>query len=97
LTSAEPVLGGRGYAGRSYFTVEAQTAADDDSSIWLLGLSLDGTPGLARRLDEGALTGRSGSRRDPESYAAAGELLVYYSLSGGVGQLRVARTGVKER
>lgn len=92
LTSAEPVLGGRGYAGRSWFTVEAQTDADDDSSIWLLGLTLDGAPPFARRLDEGAASGLPVSRRDPESYLGARQLLVYYSL--GSGHLRVTRTGL---
>lgn len=95
VTSAEPVIGGRGFAGASFFTLEAQTAADDDSSIWLLGPGLAGRPPLARRVDGGALTGERASRRDPETLAAGPELLVYYTVTGdGPTQLRVCRTGV---
>jgi hypothetical protein len=95
LTSVEPVLGGRGFAGSSFFTAEAQTVADDDSSIWLLGPGLAGTQPFARRVDAGALTGERASRRDPETLAGGPELLVYYTVTGdGPTQLRVCRTGV---
>jgi hypothetical protein len=82
----------------SLFTVEAQTPANDDSSIWLLGLTLDATPGFARRLDDGAVTGTKVSRRDPESFFGDDELLVSYTLTGaGPSQMRTVRTGIYHR
>jgi len=98
LTSAEPIIRGRGIAGASLFTVEAQTPANDDSSIWLLGLTLDVTPNFARRVDDGAVTGAQASRRDPESFFGNDELLVYYTLTGaGPSQMRTVRTGIYHR
>jgi hypothetical protein len=95
LTSAEPVIRGRGVGGASYFTVEAQTPANDDSSIWLLGFTLDATPNFARRVDDGAVTGAKASRRDPETFFGTDELLVSYTLTGaGPSQMRTVRTGI---
>jgi hypothetical protein len=97
LTSAEPVIGSRGVGGASLFTVEAQTPSNDDSSIWLLGLTLDATPNFARRVDDGALTGTKALRRDPETFFGDDELLVYYSVQGSPSQMRVTRTGIYHR
>jgi pimeloyl-ACP methyl ester carboxylesterase len=97
LTSAEPVIGSRGVGGASLFTVEAQTPSNDDSSIWLLGLTLDATPNFARRVDDGAVTGAKALRRDPETFFGDDELLVYYSVQGSPSQMRTARTGIYHR
>jgi hypothetical protein len=67
LKSVEPVNGGRGAFGRSYFTVQAGDDKDEDTSIWLFGFSPDGQH-VIRRLDDGAQTGKPARRLDPESY-----------------------------
>jgi len=97
LTSAEPIIRGRGVAGASLFTVEAQTPANDDSSIWILGLTLDATPNFVRRVDDGAVNGAEALRRDPETFFGDDELLVYYSVQGSPSQMRVTRTGIYHR
>ncbi len=95
LKSVEPVNGGRGAFGRSYFTAQSGRDDDPDTSIWLLGFDPEGRH-LVRRLDEGAVSGRSGRRLDPESFAGEGELFVYYTLTGeGPAQLRRCRTGIR--
>ncbi|MFZ4768249.1 MAG: hypothetical protein ACOYMN_25160, partial [Roseimicrobium sp.] len=53
---------------------------------------------LARRLDDGAVTGAKASRRDPESFFGTDELLVNYTLTGaGPSQMRTVRTGIYHR
>jgi hypothetical protein len=81
LKSVEPVNGGRGAFGRSYFTVQAGDDEDQDTSIWLFGFSPDGNHPI-RRLDDGAITGKAARRLDPESYVADRELFVYYNVVG---------------
>ncbi|MCU0979522.1 MAG: hypothetical protein MUF25_10200 [Pirellulaceae bacterium] len=81
LKSGEPVNGGRGAFGRSYFTVQAGDDEDQDTSIWLFGFSPDGNHPI-RRLDDGAITGKAARRLDPESYVADRELFVYYNVVG---------------
>jgi len=94
LKSVEPVNGGRGAFGRSYFTVQAGDDKDSDTSIWLFGFSADGNH-LVRRLDDGAVTGKPARRLDPESFIGERELFVYYNLVGdGPSQMRRCRTGV---
>lgn len=94
LKSVEPVNGGRGGFGRSYFTVQAGDDKDKDTSIWLFGFSADGNH-LIRRLDDGAQTGKSARRLDPESYIGDRELFVYYNLVGdGPSQLHRCRTAI---
>jgi hypothetical protein len=96
LKSVEPISGGRGAFGKSYFTVQAGNDKDKDISIWLLGFSSDGKH-LIRRLDDGAQTGRVARRLDPESHLGERELFVYYTLVGdGPSQLHRCRTGVSQ-
>jgi acetyl esterase/lipase len=96
LKSVEPVNGGRGAFGRSYFTVQAGDDKDQDSSIWLFGFSVEGNH-LIQRLDDGALTGLPARRLDPESYIGERELFVYYTRVGeGSSQLHRCRTGVSQ-
>lgn len=94
LKSVEPVNGGRGAFGRSFFTAQAGTDHDEDTSVWLFGYDRRGSH-LVRRLDEGATTGRPARRLDPESFVGERELFVYYTLVGdGPSQLRRCRTGI---
>jgi hypothetical protein len=96
LKSVEPIAGGRGAFGKSYFTVQAGDDKDKDTSIWLFGFSPDGNH-LIRRLDDGAQTGKSARRLDPESYIGKRELFVYYTLVGdGPTQLHRCRTGISK-
>ncbi|MCX6910702.1 MAG: alpha/beta hydrolase fold domain-containing protein [Verrucomicrobia bacterium] len=94
LKSVEPINGGRGAFGRSYFIVQAGDDKDKDTSIWLFGFSPDGQH-LIRRLDDGAQTGKPARRLDPESYIGEHELFVYYNLVGdGPSQLHRCRTAI---
>lgn len=94
LKSVEPVNGGRGAFGRSYFTVQAGVDTEADTSIWLFGFDPAGDH-LVRRLDDGVLTGKPARRLDPESLIGERELFVYYTLlEGGTAQLRLCRKGI---
>jgi hypothetical protein len=96
LKSVEPVNGGRGAFGRSYFTVQAGDDKDKDTSIWLFGFWPDGNH-LIRRLDDGTQTGKPARRLDPESYISDRELFVYYTLVGdGPSRLHRCRTGISK-
>ena len=95
LKSVEPVNGGRGAFGRSYFTVQAGHDEEPDNSIWLFGSGSKGDH-LIRRLDDGAVTGKAARRLDPGSYIGERELFVYYNLVGeGPSQLHRCRTGIR--
>jgi len=94
LKSCEPVNGGRGAFGRSWFTAQAGDDKDKDTSIWLLGFDLSGTHSV-RRLDDGAASKTTARRLDPETLVGDHELFVYYTLlESGKSQLRMCRTGV---
>ncbi len=95
LKSCEPVNGGRGAFGRSWFTAQAGDDKDKYTSIWLLGFDEDGTHTI-RRLDDGANTQTTARRLDPETLVGARELFVYYTRMDDEGsQLRLCRTGVE--
>jgi len=97
LKSCEPVNGGRGAFGRSWFTAQGGDDKDADSSIWLLGFDPNGAHTL-RRLDDGATTKAVARRLDPETLVGEEELFVYYTrLSGQVSELRRCRSGVVRR
>jgi acetyl esterase/lipase len=94
LKSCEPVNGGRGAFGRSWFTAQGGDDKDPDTSIWLLGFDRDGHH-TVRRLDAGAVTPTLARRLDPETLVGERELFVYYTLiGGGFSQLRRCRAGV---
>jgi hypothetical protein len=91
LKSCEPVNGGHGAFGRSWFTAQSGEDNDPDTSIWLLGFDLNGRH-IVRRLDEGVVTGKPARRLDPESLVGDRELFVYYTLVGdGSSQLHRRR------
>jgi arylformamidase len=94
LKSVEPVSGGCGAFGQSYFTVQAGLDEDPGTSVWLFGLGPEGNH-LVRRLNDGAVTGRPGRRLDPESFVGDEELFVYYTLVGdGASRVRRCETGI---
>ena len=96
LKSCEPVNGGHGAFGRSWFTAQGGDDKDQDTSIWLLGFDQGGNH-TVRRLDDGALTKTAARRLDPETLVGARELFVYYTLVGsGPAQLRLCRTGIRQ-
>lgn len=96
LKSCEPVNGGRGAFGRSWFTAQAGDDKDPDTSIWLLGFDPQGNHTI-RRLDDGAVTRKPARRLDPESLVAASGLFAYYTLVGdGPTQLHRCRTGIRK-
>jgi len=90
LTSIEPVYGGNGINGFTYFTVQAYNPDNSYTSIWLLGLGNH----LQRRLDEGAVSGVLAERYDPESVIGENELYVYYSEQASTSRIRRCKTGV---
>ncbi|MFZ5830839.1 MAG: alpha/beta hydrolase fold domain-containing protein [Planctomycetota bacterium] len=98
LKSCEPVNGGRGAFGRSWFAAQAGDDSDNDTSIWLLGFEENGAH-TVRRLDDGMVVGKTARRLDPESLVGERELFVYYNHleRAGASQLRLCRTGVLYR
>jgi len=95
LKSCEPVNGGRGAFGRSWFTAQGGDDKDADTSIWLLGLNTSGQHAV-RRLDDGAVTRKAARRLDPETLVGERELFVYYTRVTGQGsELRLCQTGAK--
>jgi hypothetical protein len=97
LKSCEPVNGGRGAFGRSWFTAQGGDDKDPDTSIWLLGFDKHGHH-IVRRLDDGAITDNPARRLDPESLVGDRELFVYYTLAGdGPSQLHRCRAGIDGR
>jgi hypothetical protein len=94
IKSIEPINGGDGAFGRSYFTVQAGDDGDFDTSIWLFAYAPDGVH-LVQRLDAGAIGGEPAGRLDPESFIGTRELFVYYSTSGSLTGLRRCRTPVE--
>ena len=95
LKSCEPVNGGRGAFGRSWFTAQGGDDKDKDTSIWLLGLDQNGHH-TVRRLDDGCRDGNPARRLDPETLVGERELFVYYTrMVGKASELRLCRTGVE--
>lgn len=90
MTSVEPIYGGAGINGISYFTVEAFNSNNNYRSIWLLGLGNH----LQRRLDEGAANGSLKERYDPESIIGDNELFVYYTEQANTSRIRRCKTGI---
>lgn len=90
LTSVEPIYGGMGFDGNSYFTVQAYNNDNKFTSIWLLGLGNK----LQRRLDEGSRSGRLMERYDPESIICNNEIYVYYTEQNNTSRIRRCKTGL---
>lgn len=94
LKSCEPVNGGRGAFGRSWFAAQGGDDKDKDTSIWLLGFDKNGAH-TVRRLDEGAVSGKPARRLDPETLIGEHALFVYYTLVGSRGsELHCCQTAI---
>ncbi len=91
LTSVEPLYGGNGINGVSYFTAQAYNPNNDYTSIWILGFG----DKLQRRVDEGAISGILKERYDPETVIAKNEVFVYYTEQASTSRIRRCRTGIK--
>ncbi len=101
IYSLEPLSGSRGYNGTSYFSCAAYQNNDPthpgDSEIWILGLGPGNPTPFLRRVDEGLGSDSAAERRDPRTFIAQNEILVYYSRKAGsndITHLRVASTGI---
>lgn len=101
LFSTEVIAPHTGIGGTSYFTLNASRTNEwggtGDRAIWVLGLGLDERTRFARRIDDGANSGRLASRMEPEPFLGTREVFVYYNFydvaTGEIG-LRRARTGL---
>ena len=94
LKSCEPVNGGHGAFGRSWFTAQGGDDKDANTSIWLLGFDTSGQH-TVRRLDDGATSQTAARRLDPETLLGERELYVYYTrVTASGSELRMCRTGV---
>lgn len=97
IYSFEPVDGLRG-SRTTYFTMianarnSAPLASPGDCSIWILGFGSDPDSRVARRLDDGGVTGEPALRYEPEPWVGRDEVFVYYNTGDG---LRLTRTGVR--
>lgn len=104
MRSMEPLVNLRGAGGVSYFTVLAaptpKTYARTDTSIWVLGLGKDMQRRIARRVDDGGVTGEKDYRYEPETCSGPGEIFVYYTVDTtapgrpAIHGLRRCRTGL---
>jgi hypothetical protein len=68
-----------------------------DGSIWVMNLGHEGTPRVARRVDEGALSGIKTVRYESEAMLGESEVFVYYerrSPQSGRSEIRRCRTGI---
>jgi len=64
---------------------------DVDCAMWVLGLGTDASQRIARRVDDGAVSGAKAYRFEPEVYVGGNEAFVYYNVGN---TLRRARTGI---
>jgi acetyl esterase/lipase len=62
-----------------------------DCSMWILGLGKDASQRVARRVDEGAVSGARAYRFEPEVYVGANEVFLFYSIGNTPHR---ARTGI---
>jgi Ca2+-binding EF-hand superfamily protein len=100
ISSPETIAPATGIGGVSYFSLLAREGKDRNTpgSIWVLGLGKDPSRRLARRIDDGALTGARTSVLEPEPFVGRNEAYVYYNyydFAGGRWGLRRASTGIK--
>jgi hypothetical protein len=108
IYSVEPIAPQVGAGGQSWFSLNAMSGATGrnlgatgrsakDGSIWVLNLGDDPAKRIARRVDEGALSGIQTTRYEAESMLGDTEVFVYYerkSPDTGRGELRRCRTGI---
>jgi hypothetical protein len=109
IYSVEPIAPETGVNGNSWFSLNAMAGAtgrnlgatgrsSKDGSIWVLGLGNDPTKRIARRVDEGAVSGILTTRYEAESMLGENEVFIYYerrSPETGRGEVRRCRTGIQ--
>ena len=87
--------------GMTYFAVQMSSHSpgslgvlpqDVDCAMWILGLGKDASHRVARRVDDGAVSGAKAYRFEPEVYVGANEVFLFYSIGN---TLHRARTGIK--
>jgi hypothetical protein len=65
---------------------------DVDCAMWILGLGEDASRRVAWRVDAGAVSGAKAYRFEPEVYAGAHEVFLFYNIGN---TLHRARTGIR--
>ena len=109
LYSVEPIAPETGVNGTSWFSLNAMAGrpavisvppdrSAKDGSIWVLSLGNDPAKRIARRVDEGAVSGIETARYEAESMFGANEVFIYYerkSPETGRGEIRRCRTGIR--
>ena len=87
--------------GMTYFAVQMSSHSpgslgvlpqDVDCAMWILGLGKDASHRVARRVDDGAVSGAKAYRFEPEVYVGANEVFLFYNIGN---TLHRARTGIK--
>jgi hypothetical protein len=108
IYSVEPIAPETGVNGTSWFSLNAMASGTgrnlgatgrtaSDGSIWVLSLDNDPAQRVARRVDEGAVSGIQTARYEAESMLGAHEVFIYYerkSPETGRGEVRRCRTGI---
>lgn len=106
--SVEPIAPESGVNGTSWFSLNAMASetgrhlvdtgrSSKDGSIWVLSLGANPAKRIARRVDEGAVSGIQTTRYEAESMLGANEVFIYYerkSPETGRGEVRRCRTGI---
>ena len=86
--------------GKTYLAVQMSSHSpgalgvlpqDVDCAMWVLGLGKDAAQRIARRVDDGAVSGAKAYRFEPEVYVGESEAFVFYNIGN---TLRRARTGI---
>lgn len=109
MYSTEPIAPASGVSGDVWFSLNANAEVPGrnlgntgrtakDGSIWVLNLGHETAPRVARRVDEGALSGIQTVRYESETMLGASEVFVYYerkSPETGRGEVRRCRTGIR--
>jgi hypothetical protein len=108
IYSVEPIAPETGVNGASWFSLNAMAGAtgrnlgatgrsSKDGSIWVLGLGNDPAKRIARRVDEGAVSGIQTTRYEAEAMLGENEVFIYYERRSpeiGRGEVRRCRTGI---
>jgi len=100
IRSIEILQTASGLFDRTYF---AFMGADNptplvpcDGTMWVASLGPDPGSRFVRRVDEGAVSGRTAYRQEPELMIGQDEVFLYYNSyrEGGIKELRRCRTGI---